>query len=189
MLNKMYRSHYYKNASDFTPFSSSCNIRDHNYHMSSFYTTVPEPITFNEIKSPMYNDTTDLSYTPNNTSMIPSKTEYSNHIHPTVWGPPFWFTLHNSAASYPINPSSHCAKRMKGFILGIPVMLPCEKCKVHAISYIDQHYDDLDKIVSSRDELFSFFVSFHNNVNKRNGKALMSKEDAMILYTGKSTFV
>lgn len=186
MLNKMYRNHYYKNTSDFIPFSGSCNVKDHNEHMSSFYTKTPEPIT---IKESFYSDEATFNYTPNIQGMNLTNIDHSNNKHSSVWGPPFWFTLHNSAASYPINPSSHCAKRMKGFILGIPIMLPCDKCKVHATSYIDNHHDQLDKIVSSRDELFSFFVSFHNSVNERNGKAVMSKEDALILYTGKSTIV
>ena len=71
---------------------------------------------------------------------------------------------------------------MKNFILGIPVMLPCEKCREHSNQFIESNYDNLDNIVSSRDNLFKFFVDFHNNANKETNKPEMSYEDAKKLY-------
>ena len=109
--------------------------------------------------------------------------EYANPSDTRVWGPAFWFTLHNGAARYPIKASLICAERMKGFILGMPVMIPCEKCQDHATSYIEANYCRLDEIVSGREQLFNFFVSFHNNVNERYNKPIMSNEDAYALYT------
>ena len=109
--------------------------------------------------------------------------EYANPSDPSVWGPAFWFTLHNGAARYPIKASLICAERMKGFILGMPVMIPCEKCQDHATSYIEANYCRLDEIVSGREQLFNFFVSFHNYVNERYNKPIMSNEDAYALYT------
>jgi len=109
--------------------------------------------------------------------------EYANPIDPRVWGPAFWFTLHNGAARYPIKASPICAERMKGFILGMPIMIPCEKCQDHATSHIEANYGRLDKIVSGREQLFNFFVSFHNYVNERYNKPIMSNEDAYALYT------
>jgi len=110
--------------------------------------------------------------------------DYANSGDPRVWGPAFWFTLHNGAARYPIKASPICAERMKGFILGMPVMIPCEKCQDHATSHIEQNYHRLNEVVSGREQLFNFFVSFHNYVNKRYGKPEMSNEDAYALYTG-----
>ena len=109
--------------------------------------------------------------------------EYANPSDPRIWGPAFWFTLHNGAIRYPIKASPICAERMKGFILGMPVMIPCEKCQDHATSYIEANYCKLDEIVSGREQLFNFFVSFHNNVNERYNKPIMSNEDAYSLYT------
>ena len=109
--------------------------------------------------------------------------EYANPSDPRIWGPAFWFTLHNGAIRYPIKASRICAERMKGFILGIPVMIPCEKCQDHATSYIEANYSKIDEIVSGREQLFNFFVSFHNNVNERYNKPIMSNEDAYALYT------
>ena len=91
-------------------------------------------------------------------------------ISPNIWGPKFWYILHNGASSYSNNPSEHNKERMKGFIKGIPYMLPCESCFKHALSYIEN--TDVDKIVSNKNELFLFFWEFHNDVNKRIGKQI-----------------
>jgi hypothetical protein len=112
--------------------------------------------------------------------------QYANSGDPNVWGPAFWFILHNSAARYPFKASPLCAERMKGFILGMEVMIPCEKCADHATAYIEKNWYRMDEIVSGRKQLFSFFHSFHNYVNKRYGKPEMSIEDAYALYTGRT---
>jgi len=101
---------------------------------------------------------------------------------PEVWGPHFWFTLHNGALNYPSLANPLCIERMKNFIIGIPVMIPCETCKEHATAYIESNKDYLDYICASRDKLFKFFVDFHNYVNIRLKKPEMSYDDAYRLY-------
>jgi hypothetical protein len=101
---------------------------------------------------------------------------------PEVWGPHFWFTLHNGALNYPSLANPLCIERMKNFILGIPVMIPCETCKEHATGYIEQHKEYLDYTCSGREKLFKFFVDFHNIVNVRLNKPEMSLDDAYRLY-------
>ena len=108
-----------------------------------------------------------------------------NGTSPDVFGPPFWFTLHNGANKYPENPNKIVQKKMKDFIIAIPIMLPCLKCKDHATSYIESNLEKLDKIVSSRKNLFNFFVDFHNYVNKTYGKRIFTYEEATDLYNGK----
>ena len=105
-----------------------------------------------------------------------------NTSNPTIWGPSFWFTIHNGICTYPISASLIQKERMKGFILGIPVMLPCEICKVHATHYIDDIKKQLDIICSGRDSLFKWSVDFHNSVNKRNNKKELSQEEARKIY-------
>ena len=109
--------------------------------------------------------------------------QYANSADPQVWGPSFWFILHNSSSKYPHKPSPIWKERMKGFILGIPVMIPCEICRDHAISHIQNNYDNLDLVVSNRENLFNFFVDFHNNVNRRYNKPEMNYDEAYDLYT------
>ena len=141
-----------------------------------------EQINNNKVEN--YDDINDSQKKePTKLDMKWSTVEYANPGDPRVWGPAFWFTLHNGAARYPIKASPICAERMKGFILGMPVMIPCEKCQDHATWHIETNYHRLNEIVSGREELFNFFVSFHNYVNERYNKPLMSNEDAYALYT------
>ena len=65
---------------------------------------------------------------------------YVNSANPEVWGPAFWFSLHNGALRYPIQASPTWKERMKHFILGIPVMVPCEKCADHATAHLEANY-------------------------------------------------
>ena len=101
---------------------------------------------------------------------------------PKIWGPPLWFTLHNMASKYPIKASPTYISKMKDFITGIPYILPCEVCKVHANNYIEENKNNLDDICSGRDKLFKFFVDFHNSVNKRTNKKEISYEEAYKIY-------
>jgi hypothetical protein len=103
-----------------------------------------------------------------------------NTTDPSVWGPLFWFTLHNGASTYPLIANKIYRERMKGFIKGIPVMLPCVKCSGHAFEYINKNLDD---IVSGRIKLFKFFIDFHNMVNKRHNKKEMSYDDVFAMYS------
>ena len=111
----------------------------------------------------------------------PQKGSTSN---PSVWGPAFWFSLHNGSLRYPEHASKIVADRMKGFIMGIPYILPCQDCSEHARAHIENNYKNLDDITSSRDKLFCFFVDFHNYVNKRYNKPIMSCAEAKKLYSG-----
>jgi hypothetical protein len=102
---------------------------------------------------------------------------------PDVWGPYFWFILHNGAVNYPVKASPFYVERMKYFILGIPVMIVCDKCKEHATQFIEKHKSNLDNICKGRETLFNFFVDFHNQVNLRKGKKVLSYREALKLYT------
>ena len=107
----------------------------------------------------------------------------TNLSDPKVWGPSFWFTLHNGAIHYPVSASNVHKQWAKNFIKGLPVMLPCEACKPHAQAYIQKKLDKLDSIVSGRDNLFNFFVDFHNQVNKKEKKKTLTPEEARNLYS------
>jgi len=112
-----------------------------------------------------------------------SKGNYTTS-HPSVFGPPLWFSLHNAAAHYPDNPAPLARERMKNIILALPILIPCKNCQEHATAYIEKNYNDLDRICSGRDPVFKFFVDFHNIVNIRYDKPVMSYDDAYKLYLG-----
>ena len=103
---------------------------------------------------------------------------------PQIFGPPLWFSLHNAAVHYPYNPSPITRERMKNIILGIPLLTPCVNCSEHASAYIESNYEKLDQISSGKDPLFKFFVDFHNYVNERYNKPIMSYDEAYKIYLG-----
>lgn len=103
---------------------------------------------------------------------------------PEVWGPAFWFSLHNGANQFPIEASPCIIDRTVGFIRGLPMMLPCVECKEHANRYIAEHDSELHTVCKTRNALFKFYVNFHNSVNERKGKPVMSLDDAKKLYNG-----
>lgn len=101
---------------------------------------------------------------------------------PHVWGPPWWYTLHNGALHYPEHAGPLHIERMKNFIIGIPIMVPCLNCKEHATAFIEKHKSKLDTICAGKDSLFKFFVDFHNQVNKRYNKPVLSYDEAYAVY-------
>jgi hypothetical protein len=130
-------------------------------------------------------DTSNLNYKKDNLLELKWESFEGNGTTPSVFGPPMWFTFHNSANNYPVNPSPIVKERMKNVIIGIPVLLPCATCKDHATAYIESRFNELDNIVSTKDNLFNFFVDFHNYVNKRYDKKIYTYEEAKKLYDGK----
>lgn len=108
-----------------------------------------------------------------------------NLTSPDVWGPHYWFVFHNASANYPTTASPYYAERMKNFILSIPVLLPCLKCKEDSTAYIDSRKSELDTIVSGRENLFNFFVDFHNMVNKKHNKRSYSYDEIKVIYMKK----
>ena len=123
----------------------------------------------------------------NTTMRIQYKTlPKANPGNPEVWGPAFWLTLHNGALHYPKNASPFWTSRMKAFIEGIPILLPCERCSDHACAYIESQRHNLDQVVKNKKNLFEFFVKFHNFVNEKEGKPQITLAQAKKMYGGKS---
>ena len=100
---------------------------------------------------------------------------------PAVWGPKFWYILHNGSVHYPEQPTNLAMHRMHLFLKTIPYFLPCGDCRNHAIDFINSVPDQvMNKHLSSKQALVSFFVDFHNHVNVRTGK---QKVDTNVVYS------
>lgn len=155
------------------------------YKTSADFMNSQPPISQSHLINEPFN-TEEIKPDPVKLDMKWQTVQYANSGDPQVWGPAFWFILHNGAARYPIKASPLCAERMKGFILGMEVMIPCEKCADHATAHIEANWRRIDEIVSGRKELFNFFVDFHNVLNRRYGKPEMGYEEAYKLYTGRT---
>jgi hypothetical protein len=69
---------------------------------------------------------------------------------------------------------------MKKLISTMPLLIPCVVCKEHFFSFLETA--NLDNATASRENLFEFFVSAHNSVNRRLRKPEMSLSDAKKMY-------
>jgi hypothetical protein len=146
-------------------------------------TTVPPESIQPEIIPPTLKPTPSVEQP---TLQMTYKEEIVSTTSPKVWGPAKWLDFHISSLNYPENPSPIVRSMTKDRILAIPYELPCSECRKHASSYIDSKKDKLDKIVSSNENLFRFYVDFHNQVNYRHGKREWTYEEAKQAYSGKA---
>jgi hypothetical protein len=103
---------------------------------------------------------------------------------PEVWGNALWFTLHLGSISAPEQIPPEKREKYWGFIDGIPEMLACKKCAVHAREWVEAHRPQKDQICSSRQNLVKFYVDMHNSVNQRNGQPIMSVEEVYRKFSG-----
>jgi len=94
-----------------------------------------------------------------------------------------WFTFHRGALKYPENPSHHVKHRMRGFIMGIPIIIRCQKCSIHCEEYLSGNEDKIEDALANRDALFNFFVDFHNFVNNSQGRKTYTYQEAKELYS------
>ena len=179
-------NNYYRHSVSFNNNSdSTVNDKVNKKKESNNNKQKTKMINNNKQKTKMINNNKQKTKMINNnkqkTKMINNNKQNMTN-NPEVWGPQFWFILHNGSAQYAKKASPMCAIRMKNFILGIPFMIPCDSCKDHANTYIESKYNELDNVVSCRDNLFKFFWKFHNEVNKRQGKNKMTYREACKLY-------
>ena len=123
------------------------------------------------------------NFTPRLKTEIQEKFNDAVSVDPKIWGPHFWYTLHTSAAFYPVEASPIVQERMKQRILAIPYEIPCEKCRTHALAFVEGR-KDLDHAVSGKESLSKFYVDFHNLVNQRYGKPVWTYEQALQKYGG-----
>jgi hypothetical protein len=107
-------------------------------------------------------------------------------IDPHIWGPQFWATYHIYASRYPLNPTPIVMDAARAFIKIIPFTLPCSSCTDHAFRYIQniQRGDPtFDTVVATRATMEKFFFDFHNGVNYRQGKPMLSDDMARNRWT------
>lgn len=111
---------------------------------------------------------------------IVSDTLTTSSYDPAVFGPAFWFTLHNGATTYPTMPTDYVRNGMRQLLINLPLLVPCLVCREHFYEYLRDC--KLDKAVESRENLFAFIVGVHNFVNVRYGKLPMTLAEAKRIY-------
>lgn len=99
----------------------------------------------------------------------------------SVWGPATWKLLHTMVLKINDNITYSQLIDLKNIILRILHNLPCPYCTSHALSYIgSSNYKSINNI----NDLRVFIFNFHNNVNKRLNKPIITYEEHVQLYNG-----
>lgn len=106
-------------------------------------------------------------------------------IEPTIWGPHMWTMIHLICLQAPETIDANVRNSYYMFFSMMPYVLPCDKCREHWLSHIQQH--PLENALETRDKLFKWSVDMHNIVNKSLGKPEMSYEEALKHWTDVST--
>ena len=97
-----------------------------------------------------------------------------------IWGPPAWTFLHTVTYNYPENPTEDDKKNFYNFFMNLQHVLPCEKCKSHYKQNIQKY--DLKNNLGSRQELVKWLIDLHNDINKDNGKPILSYSEVYNKY-------
>jgi hypothetical protein len=95
-------------------------------------------------------------------------------IDPKIFGPGTWITTHVYALVCEQAGRKIDYREFSSYLYRMIHALPCGKCRRHAVKYLDRH--PLDKFI------FNWTVDFHNAVNLRLKKPLMTYEEARGIY-------
>jgi hypothetical protein len=100
-----------------------------------------------------------------------------------VWGPQGWYWLHTQAIKYPVSPSKADQAAMFARFWAFIQTLPCPECKYHATAYARAYPPDFSGSAGFQ----TWAWRFHNAVNLRLGKPLMSAEEYQATYEAETT--
>jgi hypothetical protein len=92
---------------------------------------------------------------------------------PSTWGYNQWKMLHLMAFVYPEKPTEQRKKQMLDYLINLGPNLPCPGCAFHCSSYMAENIPQVD----SREAIKKYLYDFHNAVNKRTGKRILSYEE------------
>lgn len=91
-----------------------------------------------------------------------------------LWGPQLWQAAHAITFAFPTeNPSSQQQAAAQQFFQAWRALIPCESCRTHWATLLDQLPPD----ATSRDSLSRWLVEAHNRVNARIGKPQLAYDD------------
>ncbi len=95
-------------------------------------------------------------------------------MYPPLFGPVIWDTALIIALNFPEQPTDMEQRYWTDFLYGMVYLLPCPSCKLEAVRYVTEH----PPLARTREEAVQYVVDFHNFVNKRLGKVIVTKDEA-----------
>lgn len=100
---------------------------------------------------------------------------------PNYWGPALWTALHTISFNYPEQPTPTERDQYRTFFQSLKHVLPCGKCRTHYAEGLDTLLP-LEPALRNRDTFSRWLVEFHNSVNQRLGKTLVSYDSVKEKY-------
>lgn len=101
-------------------------------------------------------------------------------LDPKIWGPPFWFTLHTIAITYPTHPNDVVKKKYYDLIQNLPLFLPNAKMGNELSEYLDKF--PVTPYLDSRISFMKWIHFLHNKINMKVGNELLSFDDSIKMY-------
>jgi len=98
-----------------------------------------------------------------------------------LWGPAFWHVLHTITFDYPEHPTPEEHERYSQFFHSLKYVLPCGACRKHFAHGIETKYP-IEPALKNRDTLSRWLVDFHNTVNKRLDKPVVTYDSVLSKY-------
>jgi hypothetical protein len=83
----------------------------------------------------------------------------------TVWGPPFWYSLHTISFNYPVKPTLKEKKQYRNYILSLQNVLPCGACRKNLKTNL-KHLPLTMNHMESRDSFSRYIYNLHELVNR-----------------------
>jgi hypothetical protein len=97
---------------------------------------------------------------------------------PKYWGRYGWYFFHLVTYGYPKNPTEIDKQHYREYITALQFALPCSKCRRHMTEHLKK-YPLTNDVMSSRTNLVKWGIDFHNIVNDRTDKPMLSYPEAM----------
>jgi len=101
----------------------------------------------------------------------------NNSLGPDTWGPYIWASIHYITLGYPSNPSDETKSKYKNFMELFQYVLPCSVCREHLKDNL-QKIPITNLVLSNRENFINWGIDLHNEVNKINGKKVLSYDEA-----------
>lgn len=104
-----------------------------------------------------------------------------------IWGPRTWRFFHLLAS---ISDRKDACALWLPLLKSTSLVLPCELCRHDMAQYLVQHRFVVNPVLITGDEvkesMVGYLWAFHNSVNARIGKSILSQEESIVLYETKS---